>query len=77
MSSEANLHHCHPYATQSAPPFPLPQDHWRKEWKGSGHKERVERVYCCAQQQGSGAGQQGQQGQQGHYITGGRSGQIK
>jgi hypothetical protein len=47
------------------------QDHWRKGWKGSGHKEAVERVYCCTQQHGSG------QGQQGHYIAGGRSGQIK
>lgn len=39
------------------------QDHWRREWRGAGHKEAVERVYCC--------------GSLGQYITGGRGGALR
>ncbi|KAL4440619.1 hypothetical protein ABPG75_003620 [Micractinium tetrahymenae] len=39
------------------------EDHWRKEWRGAGHKEAVERVYCC--------------GSLGQYVTGRRGGALR
>lgn len=42
---------------------PALQDHWRREWRGVGHKEAVERVYCC--------------GSLGQYVTGGRGGALR
>ncbi len=42
----------------------LPQDHWRKEWRGARHKEPAERVYCCSAPLDS-------------YVTAGRGGQLR